>query len=104
MFVFDVEEKLHYIDIDFQGLGGLLVIVGFLVIRFLSWGSGLLARRWWLSRRLLSRGLLGSRLLGRGKSGGQQQCSQCHEGQKSALRKEKVRHPGLSRDSWLVLV
>ena len=34
--VFYVEEKLHHIDVNFQGFGRLLGIVGFLILGFLA--------------------------------------------------------------------
>ena len=35
MLVFDVEEKLHDVDINLQGLSGLLRVIGFLIGWFL---------------------------------------------------------------------
>ena len=48
--VFYVEEKLHHIDVNFQGFGRLLGIVGFLILGFLG-RSGLLRSRRRLSKR-----------------------------------------------------
>src|ERR1019366_6588521 len=80
--VFDIEEKLHHIDVYLQGLSGLLRVVGFLVLQ-----TGQLPRR----------------LLRHQERSRRAQTCQHQYNQHAPQRNGKLRHSH-SLNSWLVLV